>query len=98
MLEFCLGGIFKLFRDVLIVKTPETLNDPRHFTPEELVMSYDRCCVSVLMALPFMMEHVQKSAWEKEVELLVAENAFWRRLSDVQVRIRLAGCNSCNLF
>lgn len=86
-----LEDIIQYADEMLFLKTPETLNDARHFTPEEMSASYSLVTSGVILSLVFVLQTVpDQIALDQVHDRILSKDAFWTKLGAKESRIKQA--------
>ncbi|KAF9978540.1 hypothetical protein BGZ73_001959 [Actinomortierella ambigua] len=94
VLLFCLKDLLAHLSELLLVKTPETLSDPRFTTPEERETRFARVTASSLYTLGYLFEHLSEDGWAKqgqdEINALLDNPKLWKYFAYPHPMVRRA--------
>ncbi|KAF9160818.1 hypothetical protein DFQ26_005148 [Actinomortierella ambigua] len=96
VLLFCLKDLVSHhLSELLLVKTPETLSDPRFTTPEERETRFARVAASALYTLGYLFEHLSEEGWAKqgataEIDALLDNQKLWKYFAYPHPMVRRA--------
>jgi hypothetical protein len=91
-LSFARQEICQFCHDNIIIKTPETLTDPRYASAEEIASKYSRVISGCLYTLAYLLEKLNqdqlKQADTQYQELFANDEKFWSKLREKDAQIR----------